>query len=303
MKHKYIFGAILIFAAHILLPALSGGAFAQAVRNTSDERYEKSSNDFLGVKLRPEVQEMVKEIERKTGSKIYARFGELEAFMLGASFISEDDGTAVVYVDYRLEDGDRKKLEAVIAHELLHLRLTADGFPAFIFSESINMSKGRAIDTEQSNVNDLRSMIEHRIFKAEMEKFDLHGYVDLAGDAASGARNRKGQEDGQADSINYARAILEYQNADDVEEVRKIFAANGWIRALRDGKAIANIIAASDPKTAKDSKTVFLKCLAVLYPLPKSQYYFKLTPDPAVKTFKRMIVSIAKRSAARRRKN
>ena len=33
--------------------------------------------------------------------------------MLGASFISED-GVPVVYVDYKLEYGDDKKLEAVI---------------------------------------------------------------------------------------------------------------------------------------------------------------------------------------------
>ena len=289
------------FATIVFLLALFGVAYSQVVETDAERNFGQISGDFLGVKLRPEVQEIVKEIERKTDSKIYARFGELEAFMLGASFISEDDGVAVVYVDYKLEGGDAKKLEAVITHELLHLRLTATGFPAFIFSETVNTSKGRAIDTEQSNINDLRSMIEHRIFKAEMEKFDLHKYVDLAGDITDSARKNKRKEDSQADSINYARAILEYQIAADIEEVRKVFAANKWTRALRDGKAIADIIAASNLKTAKDSETVFLKCLAVLYPMPNSQYYFKLTTDPKIKTFKRMIVSIVKKAATRRK--
>jgi hypothetical protein len=279
---------------------------AQIIENTPDENNGRNENNrqisksFLGIKLQPEVQLIVKEIERRTGNKIYADFVRQEGFILASSYISEE-GTAYVLVDYKLENGDAKKLEAVIAHELLHLRLTANGYPAFIFSDSVNTAKGRAIDTEQDNINDLRSLIEHQIFKAEMEKFGLYKHVDLAGDTAAVARRNKGKQDGQTESINYVRAILEYQNAADIEEVRKIYAANKWTRALSDGKAIANIISASNPKTAKDSETVFLKCLAVLYPFPNSQYYFKLTPDPEIKSFKRMTVSVSRRAATRRR--
>lgn len=297
------------FLAVIILLTISTNVFAQIIENTPDENISdkntsaeqngRISKSFLGVKLHPEVQLIVKEIERKTGNKIYADFVRQQGFILASSYISED-GTAYVLVDYKLENGDAKKLEAVITHELLHLRLTANGYPAFIFSDSVNTAKGRAIDTEQDNINDLRSLIEHRIFKAEMEKFGLYKHVNLAGDTAADARRNKGKQDGQTESINYARAILEYQNAADIEEVRKIYAANKWTRALSDGKAIAAIIAASNPKTAKDSETVFLKCLAVLYPLPNSQYYFKLTPDPEIKSFKRMIVSVSRRAATRR---
>ena len=293
------------FLAINFLFAVSINLSAQIIENTPGENNGRKedggqiSKSFLGIKLQPEVQSIVREIERKTGNKIYADFVRQEGFLLASSYISEE-GTAYVLVDYKLENGNAKRLESVITHELLHLRLTANGYPAFIFSDGVNTAKGRAIDTEQDNINDLRNLIEHRIFKAEMEKFDLYKHVDLAGDTAAQARKNKGRQDGQTDSINYARAILEYQNAADVEDVRRIYAANKWTRALSDGKAIAAIISASNPTTAKDSETVFLKCLAVLYPLPDSQYYFKLTPDPEIKSFKRMTVSISRRAATRR---
>ncbi|MET0754105.1 MAG: hypothetical protein ABWZ66_12055, partial [Pyrinomonadaceae bacterium] len=40
---------------------------------------------FLGIKLRPEVQAIVSEIEKKTGKKIYAEFTGQKDFFLGSS--------------------------------------------------------------------------------------------------------------------------------------------------------------------------------------------------------------------------
>ncbi len=260
----------------------------------------QTSEDFLGIKLRPEIRAIVKEIEQKSGKKILARFIEQQEFVLGSSYISED-GLPVVLVDYNLED-DPNKLEAVITHELLHLRLRVNGYPTFLFSESVNTSRGRAIDTEQGHINDVLSLIEHQIFKADMQKFDLYKYINLAGDTADGARKNKGREDEQADSINYARAILEYPNEKDVEEVRKIYTANKWTRALRDGEAIAGFIKTANIRTPKEVDAVFLKCLSQLFPLPRSAYNFKLTLDPNKKVGRRMIITISKRAAPKKRR-
>ena len=183
--------------------------------------FAQSSSDFLGIRLRPEVQQIIKEIEQKSVKKVYGEFVQQQEFMFGSSFISAD-GVPVVRIDFSLQK-DEKKLEAVVAHELLHLRLRVNNYPNFLFSPSVNTAKGRAIDTEQSNINDLKALIEHRIFRADLEKLELYKYLDLAGDTAKNARKYKNRADGQSDAINYARAILEYQNAADIEEVRKIF--------------------------------------------------------------------------------
>lgn len=253
------------------------------------------SNDlFLGIKLRPGVQAIVKEIERKTGGKINASFIEQEDFMLGSSFIS-DDGEAVIRVDFNLEN-DPRKLEAVIAHELLHLQLRVNDYPVFLFSPEIKTAKGPAQDVEQPNVNDLASMIEHHIFQNEMKKFGLFEKLDLAGDTIRQAGRSKGRADSQADSINYARAVLEYINQKDVEDLKKAYEENGWRRSLESGKEIAGIISQAKIQTPKDSEDIFLKCISILYRPPGSAFTFKLTLDPGLKAYRRMIINTAGRA-------
>lgn len=261
---------------------LAGNVFAQ------------SKDLFLGIKLRPEVQAIVSEIEKKTGKKIYAEFTGQKDYFLGSSYVSEK-GLAIIQVDAELEDTPQK-LEAVIAHELLHLRLRVNNYPVFLFSPTIKTAKGLAQDVEQPNANDLTSMIEHRIFKSDMEKFGLYKLIDLAGDTAREAKRNKGKEDSQADSINYARAILEYQNPKDIEAVRKVYEANGWTRALREGKQIADIISQSSLQTPKDAENAFLKCVLILYVPPKSSFTLKLTPDPQIKAYRQMIIDTQRKS-------
>ena len=261
------------------------------------EIFAQSFDNFLGIKLRPDVQAIVKEIERKTGEEIYCEFIQQKDYMLGSSLISED-GVAVVLIDYSLQD-DKQKLEAVIAHELLHLRLRVNNYPTFLFSPTITTAKGRAIDVEQSNINDLKNIIEHRVFKTEMERFGLYKHVNLAGDAAKGARKQKGREDGQSDVINYVRAILEYLNPADIEELRKIYEANNWKRSLRTGEEIARLISQSNPQTPQAVEAVFLKCLLKLYP-PRPEYTFRLTLDAKNKFFRRMIVNTARNTKRRK---
>lgn len=255
--------------------------------------FSQPGESLLGVRLGPELAGIVKEIEVKTGKKVFADFDEQPEFQLGSSFIEDDSGRAVILIDPALEK-EPKKLEAVLAHELLHLRLRVRGFPSFIFSPTVRTAKGRAIDVEQSNINDLRSMIEHRVFRTEMERFGLYQFIDLAGDTAAVAKNKKGQEDGQADSINYARALLEYRNAKDIALVADVYKANGWARSLAEGRALADIISQSSLTTPGDVESVFRRCLVKLYPLPAKGLTFQLTPDRTNKYFLRLVVSIAR---------
>lgn len=252
----------------------------------ADRISAQNESFFLGIKLRPDVKTIADEIERKTNRKIYAEFADFEEdSTLGVSYISEK-GTAIVRVNANLRDESRKT-EAVITHELLHLRLRANGYPVFLFSPTVKTKRGLAQDVEQSNVNDLASLIEHRIFKSEMDKFGLNAAINLAGDTEWAAIKRKGEEDGQADAINFARAILEYQNQKDVENLRRIYLSNQWKRAVQSGQEIADIIKTSTLNSPSASASVFLLCAAKLYPSPRP---FKLTYDKSVKAYRQMLI-------------
>ncbi len=153
---------MICFAAIAFLLAGSRSVFAQIIEDTPDQNVSQTSEEFLGLELRPEIRDIVKEIERKSGKEIYRLFVDLDEFVLGSSYISED-GLPVVLVSYDLER-EPNKLAAVITHELLHLRLRVNGYPAFLFSDTVKTSKGRAVDTEQDHVNEVLSLIEHQIF-------------------------------------------------------------------------------------------------------------------------------------------
>src|SRR6187401_3342059 len=83
--------------------------------------YTQSSDTLLGVRMRTEVFLIAKEIEARSGKPIHADFYQLPESQLGSSYIDDDSGEAFLIVDPGLRT-DKNKLEAVIAHELLHLK-------------------------------------------------------------------------------------------------------------------------------------------------------------------------------------
>ena len=233
---------------------------------------------LLGVMLGAEVSAWLEEVERKLGREVYAEYAELDEataaddYTLGVSYLT-GAGVGVVRVDESLRARGARPTEAVVGHELLHLRLRARGYPLFLFSPEVLTMKGRAQDVEQSNVNDLVSLIEHRIFAEEMRRTGFDRLIDLTNGLAA-ARGRRGVEDSQAETLNYARAALEWNDARRLEELARIHRANGWTRSLADGQRLADIIRASSVTTPAGVAPVFLRCMAVLY-----RAEFRLEPD------------------------
>jgi hypothetical protein len=242
---------------------------------------------FSEVKLRADVQTIAEEIESKTKRKIYAEYVEFveDEYQLGASYITPN-GTPILRVNLNLKE-QPKKVEAIVAHELLHLRLRANKYPVFLFDPTVKTKRGLARDVEQSNVNDLASLIEHRAFKAEMEKFGFNELIDLSGDAERGALQRRGEADNQADAINFARALLEYQRNSDVKKLRKIYLENKWQQSLKIGQKIADIIKRSQLNSPAATTSTFQLCVSELYPSPRP---FKLKHDKTVTVYQQMII-------------
>ncbi len=257
---------------------------------------------LLGVRLGGEASSWLAEIEGRLGVAVRAEFGELdqedvaEDYTLGLSYVTEG-GVALVLVDESFR-ADRRKTEAVIGHELLHLRLRARGYPLFLFSPTVQTKKGPAQEVEQSNVNDLVSLIEHQVFRAEMRRAGFDQLIDLTNGLAA-ARRKGRSEDGQAEMINYARAALERRDEALVAELTRIYQANGWARSLDGGRRLADIIRASHINSPRGVAPVFLRCMAVLYGA-----HFRVTPDrrfPLAKIYPQMMIHSPRPATARRR--
>ncbi|MDQ3918590.1 MAG: hypothetical protein M3348_08940, partial [Acidobacteriota bacterium] len=218
-------------------------------------------------------------------------------YTLGASYLTRA-GVGVIRVDESVRGRGARATEAVVAHELLHLRLRARGYPLFLFSPEVMTARGPAQEVEQSNVNDLVSLIEHRVFAAEMRRSGFDKLIDLT-NGLDAARRRRGARDGQSEALNYARASLEWGDPRLVEELAEVHRANGWARSLGEGQRLAEIIRAANVAAPRDVGPVFLRCMSVLYAAD-----FRLEADtrfPLSKIYPQMLVR-APRPAPRRRR-
>lgn len=229
----------------------------------------QQANRLLGIRLSTEVSSWLEEVERKLGKEVYAEFAELDPadagddYTLGTSYLT-GAGVGVVRVDASFRGRSERLTEAVIGHELLHLRLRARGYPLFLFAPEVKTLKGPAEDVEQPNVNDLVSMIEHRIFAPEMRRTGFDKLIDLTNYLQS-ARRQRGSPDGQAEILNYARAALEWDNPTLLDELTKIYQTNRWTRSLAGGRRLAETIRASNVRTPAEVNALFLRCLPILY--------------------------------------
>lgn len=268
------FGAALCSLALLCLcaPRQAGGQ-----RVVSDAPRQEGL--LLGVKLGPEVSSWLEEVERKLGQEIDAKFAELDPedaggdYTFGVSYLTRD-GVGVIRVDESIRAKGARTIEAVVGHELLHLRLRTRGYPLFLFGPEVKTKRGPAEDVEQPHVNDLVSLIEHRIFAPEMRRTGFDKLIDLTNYLDS-ARRLRGTEDGQAEVLNYVRAALEWDDPRLLEELTKIYQVNGWTRSLADGRRLAGTIRAANVQRPNEVTALFLRCLPILYGAE-----FRVEPDP-----------------------
>ncbi len=293
------FGAALCFLA---LTCLCAPHSLRAQRVVGDTPHQESR--LLGVRLSPEVLSWLEEVERKLGKEIYAEFAELDPadaggdYTLGVSYITRA-GVGVVRVDESFEAKGERLTEAVIGHELLHLRLRARGYPLFLFGPEVRTKMGPAEDVEQPHVNDLVSLIEHRVFAPEMRRTGFDKLIDLTNYLES-ARRLRGSQDGQAEVLNYTRAALEWDSPRLLEELTKIYQTNRWTRSLADGRRLAETIRTSRLTTPGEVTALFLRCLPILYGAG-----FRVEPDtrfPLARIYPQMLIHVRGRQQPPRRR-
>jgi hypothetical protein len=291
-------GAAFCLSASLCLCPLPAVGVQRVVGDTP-----RQAGRLLGVRLSTEVSSWLAEVERKLGREVYAEFAELDPedaggdYTLGTSYLTRA-GVGVVRVDESFRGRGEKLTEAVIGHELLHLRLRARGYPLFLFAPEVKTLRGPAEDVEQPNVNDLVSMIEHRVFAPEMRHTGFDKLIDLTNYLES-ARRSRGSPDGQAEVLNYARAALEWDDLRRLEELTKIYQINRWTRSLAGGRRLAETIRAAGVQTPAEVTALFLRCLPILYGAE-----FRVEPDtqfPLARIYPQLLIRSPRRPARTRR--
>jgi hypothetical protein len=271
-----------VIAATLFALLLVGGfsvqlnAQTRAITSRSDSP-TKRERILLGIKLRPQLVDLLVEVEGLFGHKqVQARFErvrESREFVdrVGTTEITKD-GTPIIKVDDSIDPKDELRMERIVAHELLHLRLRGRKYPLFSFNGSSKlMNKFNFYLTTARHA--IRNGIEHWMFAADMRRMGFEPSAELK---RGFDLLRPGYGDDILLALNYFRALLEYDDPRLLAELRSFYLAHQWQKMIEAGEKVAALVLTAKPQTPDDVKTTFLQCLNAL--LGKSLRFSLLEP-------------------------
>ena len=265
--------------------ALAGGAAAAQPRLRTDGGQSLARERvLLGLKLRPEVAAWLEEVERKLGREVYAEFAQLgpedggEGFVGGENYLTER-GAAVIRINFSFQTAaNKKRLEATLAHEILHLRQRARGFPAFTLDEAGSAPRVPLGELNEMEITGaLMEAVEHHAILPDLHRLGLDTAADMIGGLAW-TRGKGVSPDHPLYAVYYLRATLEYDDPARLRELEQIYRRNRWARSLERGARMAQIIRSAPLRTPAEMTAVYLRVLTELF---GGLYRFTARPAPS----------------------
>jgi hypothetical protein len=275
------------FAKHILLISICLLLIALQL-NTQTGAITRRGNPptgreriLLGIKLRPQLVDLLLEVEGLFGNKqVQARFArvrESSEFVdrVGTTEITKD-GTPIIKVDDSIAPKDEHRIERIVAHELLHLRFRGRRFPLFSFNGPARlMNRFNFYLTTARHA--IRNGIEHWMFAADMRRMGFDASAELKrGFDILKQQAKPGYGDDILLTLNYFRALLEYDDPKLLAELRLFYLDHQWGRMIESGEKLAALVRVAKPQTPDEVKLTFLQCLNAL--LGKSLSFNLLEP-------------------------
>lgn len=224
----------------------------------------QTGRTILDVKLRPATERLLTEVE-----KLYGRPLAVERVVpLGGGWGSsrvDQDGTPRIRIAPEAA-GD----EAIIAHELLHLRLRAHGSPVFLWKSTASEARLRSLGEVQGQLYDA---IQHRAFAAELRAMGFDARVRLREQLRATIQNRKfqGTATDLGKAVVAARVFLEFGQGPELEALKRWYAEAGWHQSLLYGNSaiVALTPIVIEPKAQAEQFIAALQALGIDVSLEK----------------------------------
>lgn len=224
---------------------------------------------LLGVKLRPKVLALLKEIEKLYGKPVEAEFANISVTPEGddraGRAIITDEGVPTIKVDKHIDPKDAQRVERILAHELLHLRLRAKGYPVLHFhGETGLMTEIGPYLLETGN--SLRNGIEHWLFAPDLRAmgFDPGDEIKRGMEKFSQAA-KAGKGDDVLLALYYYRAILEYDDPALLAKLKQGYIEGNRLGVIKTGERLAQVVLNDKPKTPDAVGKTLLSCLDTLF--------------------------------------
>lgn len=171
-----------------------------------------------------------------------------------------DDGTPVITVN-----GLVPLTEDIVAHELLHLKLRAQGFPILTYEGQASLLAALPLIQMDRFVYD---PIEHYMFQKQMKQY---GY-DLSKMRAANLKNVLALDDLEGPKPPERLVAFYFGHALELGTQHKLviqagkwFKRKGWSKELKTARRLVGLVTTKNPATAEDAIDLFIGCLNTIF--------------------------------------
>jgi hypothetical protein len=264
---------------NLFLPPTQAYAEVGSGKTTATESGSRDGR-LLGIRLRPKVLILLQEVEKLYGRVVEAEFADISESSEGGDTagkaIITDDGRPTIKVDKHVNPKDTNRVEAIIAHELLHLRLRAMRYPVLYFHGETGLMESVGPYLLAAG-NGLRNGIEHWMFIPAMKAMGFASVSEIRiGAEKFGSAAKTGRGDDVLLALYYYRATIEYENPVQLSELRREYVEGGRSGVVKLGERLAQIVYENNPRTPDEVAKTLLSCLDALF---QKQIVFTLLPS------------------------
>jgi hypothetical protein len=210
--------------------------------------------------LRPESADLLAEVEQLYGKPV--DYQETTKAAVGDSGVYRD-GTPYVEVNPVMYRRSNLRQEAVVVHELFHLKMKANGYPIIRLERA-----GTSPDEYQFLLETVRLIfdpVEHHLFADQMREMGLDPDAEVE-DHFRGLdpdQSTAGFTNPYQRAMTFMRVTLECA-PETAARFERLYKLNGWGAQLQTGKQMAELVYSHKQYSPDDEVDVYLKCLGRL---------------------------------------
>jgi len=245
---------------------------------------------LLGIDLRPEAQELLREV-----GELYGRSVQIEVVESlpghGVSSILAD-GTPLIRIN-----SVTGRTERNIVHELLHLKLAKEGFATIDFK----FPGGVVFDQTFGEwiINNINDPILHFILYPKMREMGLDPAIllnakveeDIERGDYEGLTGSLAERESEVRTVGYFEAVLELNDEQLLYQLEQWYEEKDWTDSLAIGKRLAEIVSAANPQTPEAHIETLISCMNAFYK-NKILFQFKEWTSSMMGTHKQKIAVI-----------
>jgi len=223
---------------------------------------ERFLNGAFREMLRPQARQLLADVEKSYGREVRVKvMSDWENHLIGESSL-EEDGTPEIRLN-----ASTGRTEVCAVHELFHLKLKAEGYPAIILTGDLTESH-RAYFANAASV--IRETLQHRAFYPEMRRM---GFTPEAMQRVLLKRVMKGDRD---DGVNvapdevslalyYFKACLEVEDRELISHIEKTYEKKQFIWGLETGKMLVGLAREYKSQSPEEEIGLLIRCLNALF--------------------------------------